>query len=178
MQSESPHAFGRLDGVVDRFVRPRTLKGWVVNNERRCGGRDIIVWAHLDGRLIGTGRLASERPDVVDERGYLAGFQMVCSEDIPDEAIAFGRLAVTAQDPRGVAGTLRIYDRERSIALAMLLRSAPALERDNVATLLSVLSAKAQRTCSPCETDISRPRPLRRPRWRARKIRRPRPIGA
>jgi hypothetical protein len=146
MQSAALEPIGGLSGVVDRFIRPRTLKGWVINRERRCGGKDITITARLSGRLIGEGRPIAERPDVVDERGYLAGFQLECSEDIPDEAVAFGRLNIDASDPLGATGTLPIYDRERNIALATVLRSAPPMGAEAVSTLLGVIAAKATLT--------------------------------
>ncbi len=131
---------GRLNGVVDRIVRPRSLLGWVVHSERQGLGRDITLTVRLDGRVIGEGRPEHSRHDGPDQAGYLTGFRLTCTEDIPDEAIAFEQIEIEARNEAGLTGRVSIYDFERAIALNILLRAAPPLGRHGVAVLLTGLA--------------------------------------
>jgi hypothetical protein len=132
---------GKLIGFVDRFASPRTLSGWVINDERIGDGRDIVVSVRLHGRQIGEGRVEYPRPDLIDAADHMAGFRFICTEDIPNEAIAFGFLSVEARDGSGRSIEIGVHDPLKAIALTqLLLRSAPPVTQITASTILSWLA--------------------------------------
>ena len=130
----------QLHGIVDRFLAPRTLSGWVVNSEKIGNGRDIEIFIRRDGRLIGGGRLETRRPDLVDAPDYVAGFTITCSENIPDEVVAFNLLKITVSDESGHTSQIGFDDHGRGIALTKLLRDAPPLGKISAGAVLTFLA--------------------------------------
>ena len=129
-----------LSGIVDFMIPPRTLAGWAVDRTLVGAGRDLRIVVRLGGRLIGQGGLTIERPDIVDIAGYLAGFSIVCDEDIPDDGVAFNRLEVTLEGRGGSSITVGLYDLLRERAFTRLLKAMPPLSLQTANAVLSNLS--------------------------------------
>jgi hypothetical protein len=127
---------GRLEGAVDNFVAPRLLTGWVRNSERVGSGQDITVSVYRGNVLIAKGPPTRSRADIVSSSDYFSEFRLECSEDLPDEIIAFDLLRIIASDQEGRTARLFVWDRVRGRALSRLLEYCPALGKEAVGALL------------------------------------------
>jgi hypothetical protein len=140
METPSGNPRGVLHGVLDRFESPRSLSGWVLNSEREGNGRDIVVSVRYDGRIIGKAPLEYPRFDLVQNPDYMVGFKLVCTEDIPDEAVAFGSLSIEAHDTHGRSCQIGIYDRAKAIAAVRHLAAMPSFADTSAAAILTCLA--------------------------------------
>jgi hypothetical protein len=134
---------GVLQGAVDNFIPPRLISGWVRDSEKRGNGLDITVSIYLGDRLIARGPPTRSRPDIVASPDYLTEFRLVCSEDVPDEKIAFDLLRIVAHDSAGRTARLYIWDRVRGFAFGRVLEIAPSLGKAAAAALLQHIGRNA-----------------------------------
>jgi hypothetical protein len=135
---------GNLTGCVDRFDAPATLWGWVNTADLPGRGSGVTIRASLAGRVLATGTLTHPRPDIVADTAFLAGFNLTCDEEIPDDAFAFGQLAVEAFDPAGGVSALPLYDRARGFALERVLAAAVPFGKYSAAAFLNALVASPE----------------------------------
>ena len=141
MQDDLPplHLSGNLDGAIDRFVAPRLLSGWVKNSALIGNGLDITLFVYRDDRLVAKGQPTRARPDIVRDANYLTEFALYCTEDIPDELIAFDLLRIEARDNDGRFSRLPIWDVVRGIAFVNLMQTATPLGKSATAAVLHAL---------------------------------------
>ena len=135
----SPEPSGKLSGAVDNFLPPRLLSGWARNSEQVGRGLDITVSVYRGDRMIAEGPLTRVRPDIVNDPDYLTEFRLVCTEDVPDEVIAFDLLRIEARDNDGRTCKLEIWDRVRGFAFGRLMQSSTPLGKAAASAVLSGL---------------------------------------
>jgi hypothetical protein len=130
------HLSGNLTGAVDWFVPPRLISGWVKNSQQIGEGNDIFITAYRGDRVVAEGRPTRYRPDIVNDENYLTAFSLYCTEDIPDEVIAFDLIRIEAHDSSGTRCRIGIWDRVKSNSIDSLFQSSGPLGESATAAML------------------------------------------